>query len=122
MQHITRKWFFVIMLPFLSPQAFSNGMIGESKDSHFYPSPQAYKVVAAKFNDINKVPIDLRGIPAILRGSTIVFTEKYFTLKNINSGSTTVIGSCFEQIGNVLIVRPIRRLFMAGKSSGRGVS
>ncbi|MES9924120.1 MAG: hypothetical protein ABW152_08515 [Candidatus Thiodiazotropha endolucinida] len=102
--------YFALTMLFIACHAFADGMDGEFKGSRFYPKAQAYMVINAKFDDLDKVPIDVRGVPVILRGSKIYFTENYFTLKDINSGSTIVVSSCFEQVGNSLIIKPAGRL------------
>jgi hypothetical protein len=102
--------YLALTLLFIAFHTFADGMDGEVKGSRFYPKAQAYMVDNAKFDDLDKVPIDLRGVPVILRGSTIYFTENYFTLKDINSGSTIVVSSCFEQVGDSLVIKPAGRL------------
>ncbi len=107
--HIYYKIILFVVLLLVSLSVAAEGIDGQSKDSYFFPKSQAYQIINAKFDGISKIPRDLRGIPTILRGSTIFFTEKYFTLKSINSGATKVVGSCFEKIGNLLIIRPAGR-------------
>lgn len=102
--------YLALSLLFIAYHVFADGMNGEFKGTRFYPKAQAYMVVNAKFDDLDKVPVDVRGVPAILRGSKIYFTENYFTLMDINSGSTIVVSSCFEQVGSSLIVKPAGRL------------
>ena len=59
-------------------------VIGKQKENTFLPADQTWQVIEAEPTyDLAK---DLKGIPTILKGSHIHFSENYYTFKNLNMG------------------------------------
>lgn len=78
---------------------------GKQKENTFLPADQTWQVIeATPTYDLAK---DLKGIPTILKGSHIHFSENYYTFKNLNMSGDMVIGACFALDDSSLMAYPI---------------
>lgn len=70
---------------------------GQEKEGYFYPDFQAWRVVEARPLSPSKVNPQLSGIPIIMRGSLLFFSNNYFTMKSVNTGGNLIFPACFIQ-------------------------
>jgi len=70
---------------------------GQEKEGYFYPDFQAWRIVEARRLAPANVQRDLLGIPTIMAGSLLFFSNNYFTMKSPNSGGDMIFPACFIQ-------------------------
>lgn len=87
--------------------AEAHPVAGTTHDAFFYPEFQRWKVIDVKPAAGAQIPVDLRGIPAILRGRYLYLGPSYMSIPFVNSGGDVLQPACFQRDEDGLTVQAV---------------
>lgn len=102
---------------------------GQQRRSHFYPRYQRWRIVQVKPHAGARLPIDLGGVPALLRGREVDLSAGYLTIPSPSVDGSQLSPVCYRWKGENLEAQfldhregaPKRRLTFRPAGEGRVV-